>query len=175
RELKHPDEAVRADCADLVALLTPVVKAFVTDNAFETTNLGVQVFGGHGYIQETGMEQFVRDARINLIYEGTNGIQALDLLGRKVLGDKGAKVKKLGKLVEAFIVDCGEEQGMKEFIEPLADMGLKLQKLTEEIGEKALQDPEEAGAAATPYLRVMGHLVFAYLWARMARIALEKQ
>lgn len=175
RELKHPDENVRQECSDLVALLTPVVKAFITDNTFESTNLGMQVFGGHGYIQEWGMEQFVRDARINMIYEGTNGIQALDLLGRKVLGDMGAKMKKLGKHIQSFIEESGGDETMKEFIDPLADIGIKVQQLTEELGEKALQNPEEAGAAATPYLRVVGHLVYAYLWARMARIALEKQ
>ena len=91
-----------AEAADLVALLTPIIKAFLTDNAFESTNHAMQIYGGHGFISEWGMEQYVRDARINMIYEGTNSIQSLDLLGRKVLGDMGAKLKKFGKLVTEF-------------------------------------------------------------------------
>ncbi|HTJ94505.1 MAG TPA: acyl-CoA dehydrogenase C-terminal domain-containing protein [Pararobbsia sp.] len=175
RELSHEDEAVRKDAADLVALLTPIIKAFLTDNAFEATNLGLQVFGGHGFIREWGMEQYVRDARINMIYEGTNTIQSLDLLGRKVLGDMGAKMKKFGKIVQDFVEQEGVKSEMQEFINPLADVGEKLQKLTMEIGMKAMANPDEVGAAAVPYLRVAGHVVFAYFWARMARIALDKQ
>ncbi|RKP58912.1 acyl-CoA dehydrogenase C-terminal domain-containing protein [Pararobbsia silviterrae] len=175
RELSHEDEDVRKDAADLVALLTPIIKAFLTDNAFEATNLGLQVFGGHGFIREWGMEQYVRDARINMIYEGTNTIQSLDLLGRKVLGDMGAKMKKFGKIVQEFVEQEGVKSEMQEFINPLADIGEKLQKLTMEIGMKAMANPDEVGAAAVPYLRVAGHVVFAYFWARMARIALDKQ
>lgn len=175
KELSHEDEAVRKDAADLVALLTPVIKAFLTDNAFEATNNAMQVFGGHGYIAEWGMEQYVRDARINMIYEGTNTIQSLDLLGRKVLGDMGAKLKKFGKLVQDFIEAEGVKPQMQEFINPLADIGDKVRKLTMEIGMKAMQNPDEVGAAAVPYLRTVGHLVFSYFWARMARVALDKQ
>ena len=173
-ELSHPDEAARKEAADLVALLTPVVKAFLTDNAFISTNEAMQVYGGHGYIAEWGMEQYVRDARINMIYEGTNTIQSLDLLGRKVLGDMGAKLKKFGKLVQDFIEEEGTNEAMQEFVNPLAELGEKVTKLTMEVGMKAMQNQDEAGAAAVPYLRVVGHLVFAYFWARMAKIALEK-
>jgi hypothetical protein len=175
KELSHRDPAVRGEAAEMVALLTPVIKAFLTDNAFEAANHGLQVYGGHGYIKEWGMEQYVRDARINMIYEGTNAIQALDLLGRKVLGDMGAKLKKFGKLVQDFVEQEGVKPEMQEFINPLAELGEKLQKLTIEIGMKAMANPDEVGAAAVPYLRTVGHLVFAYLWARMARIALEHQ
>jgi alkylation response protein AidB-like acyl-CoA dehydrogenase len=175
RELSHPDEAVRKEAADLVALLTPIAKAFLSDNAFISTNEGMQVFGGHGYISEWGMEQYVRDARINMIYEGTNTVQSLDLLGRKILGDMGAKMKKFGKMVQDFVEAEGTNEAMQEFINPLADIGDKVQKLTMEIGMKAMANPDEVGAAAVPYLRVVGHLVFAYFWARMAKIALEKQ
>lgn len=175
RELSHADESARKEAADLVALLTPVIKAFLTDNAFLCTNLGMQVFGGHGYIAEWGMEQYVRDARINMIYEGTNTIQSLDLLGRKVLGDMGAKLKKFGQLVQDFVEREGTKEEMQEFVNPLADLGDKVQKLTMEIGMKAMSNQDEAGAAAVDYLRVVGHLVFAYFWARMARIALDKQ
>ncbi len=175
RELSHPNESARKEAADLVALLTPVIKAFLTDNAFTATNEGMQLFGGHGYIAEWGMEQYVRDARINMIYEGTNTVQSLDLLGRKILGDMGARMKKFGKIVQDFVEAEGTSEAMQEFINPLADIGDKVQKLTMEIGMKAMANPDEVGAAAVPYLRVVGHLVFAYFWARMAKIALEKQ
>jgi alkylation response protein AidB-like acyl-CoA dehydrogenase len=175
KELHHPDEAVRREAADMVALLTPIVKAFITDNAWTATSACLQVFGGHGYIKEWGMEQYVRDARINMIYEGTNTIQSLDLLGRKVLGDNGAKLKKFGKLVAEFIEEEGVNEAMQEFVNPLADLGDKVQKLTTELGMKAFQNTDEVGAAAVDYLRVCGHLVFAYFWARMAKVALEKQ
>ena len=174
KELASDDPAVRADAADLVALITPIVKAFLTDNAWIATSHCQQVFGGHGYIHEWGMEQFVRDARINMIYEGTNTIQSLDLLGRKVLGDNGAKLKKFGKIVAAFVEEEGVNEEMLEFVNPLADLGDKVTKLTTEIGMKAFQNRDEVGAAAVDYLRVCGHLVFAYFWARMAKVALEK-
>jgi len=135
----------------------------------------MQIYGGHGFIAEWGMEQYVRDARINMIYEGTNAIQALDLLGRKILGDMGAKMKKFGKLVSDFVEAEGVKPEMQEFINPLADIGEKVQKLTMEIGMKAMQNPDEVGAAAVPYLRTVGHLVFSYFWARMARIALDNE
>ena len=174
KELNSDDEAVRAECADMVALVTPIVKAFLTDNAWIATSHCMQVFGGHGYIREWGMEQFVRDARINMIYEGTNTIQSLDLLGRKVLGDNGAKLQRFGKLVAQFVEDEGTSEEMQEFINPLADLGDKVTKLTTEIGMKAFKNPDEVGAAAVDYLRVCGHLVFAYFWARMAKVALAK-
>ena len=123
RELASDDEDERKECADLVALLTPIVKAFFTDNAWIATSHCLQVFGGHGYIREWGMEQFVRDSRINMIYEGTNTIQSLDLLGRKVLSDNGAKLKKFGKLIEAFVEEEGTNEAMQEFVNPLADLG----------------------------------------------------
>ncbi|MGI4848725.1 MAG: acyl-CoA dehydrogenase C-terminal domain-containing protein [Janthinobacterium lividum] len=175
RELNHPDEEVRKEAADQVVLLTPIIKSFLTDNGWIATSEAMQVFGGHGYIAEWGMEQYVRDARINMIYEGTNTIQSLDLLGRKVLMDNGAKLRKFGEQVQAFIEEHGTDEAMSEFITPLADIGGKLTKLTMEIGMKAFQNPDEVGAAAVPYLRVAGHLVFAYLFARMAKIALDKQ
>ncbi|WP_337878162.1 acyl-CoA dehydrogenase C-terminal domain-containing protein [Caldimonas sp.] len=175
KELASDDEQVRKDCADLVALLTPIIKAFFTDNGWIATSHCLQVFGGHGYIKEWGMEQFVRDARINMIYEGTNTVQALDLLGRKVLADNGAKLKKFGKLVQDFIEEEGVNEAMQEFINPLADLGEKVTKLTMEIGMKAMGNADEVGAAAVDYLRICGHLVFAYFWARMAKVALAKK
>ena len=169
------DADARKAADDTVSLLTPIIKAFITDNGWIATSHCQQVFGGHGYIHEWGMEQFVRDARINMIYEGTNTIQSLDLLGRKVLGDNGAKLKKFGKLIAAFVEDEGVNEAMQEFINPLADLGDKVSKLTTEIGMKAFANADEVGAAAVDYLRVVGHLCFAYFWARMAKVALSKQ
>jgi hypothetical protein len=175
RELSSDDADERAECADLVAVLTPIIKAFMTDNAWIATSHCLQVYGGHGYVREWGMEQYVRDSRINMIYEGTNTIQALDLLGRKVLGDNGKKLKKFGQLVADFIEEEGVNEAMQEFVNPLADLGDKVTKLTTELGMKAFGNADEVGAAAVDYLRVCGHLVYAYFWARMAKVALDKQ
>ncbi|MEY2686959.1 MAG: hypothetical protein RL375_1157, partial [Pseudomonadota bacterium] len=175
QEVSHPDAEVVRAAADEVALLTPIIKAFLTDNGWIATSHCMQVFGGHGYIAEWGMEQYVRDARINMIYEGTNTIQSLDLLGRKVLGDNGKKLKAFGKRIAAFVEENGIREDMQEFVNPLADLGDKVTKLTTELGMKAFGNPDEVGAAAVDYLRVVGHLVFAYFWARMALVALDKQ
>ena len=173
-ELSTEDAQERAERADRIALITPIVKAFLTDNAWIATSHCLQVFGGHGYIREWGMEQFVRDARINMIYEGTNTIQSLDLLGRKVLGDNGKKLKAFGRLIAEFVEEEGVNEAMQEFINPLAELGDKVTKLSTELGLKAFQNPDEVGGAAVDYLRVLGHLVFAYFWARMAKVALSK-
>ncbi|MEG1735546.1 MAG: acyl-CoA dehydrogenase C-terminal domain-containing protein, partial [Comamonas sp.] len=173
-ELHHPDEKVRKDSAELVALLTPIVKAFITDNGWTATTLSQQVFGGHGFITEWGMEQFVRDNRINMIYEGTNGVQALDLLGRKILGNQGATLKKFGKLIAKLVEEEGVNEKMSEFITPIAVLGDQMTKFTTEIGFKGMQNPDEVGAASVDYLRVAGHLVFGYLFARMAQVALRE-
>jgi len=173
-EDRAEDTEQRQDAADLLALLIPVAKAFMTDNGFETTNHGVQIFGGHGFIREWGMEQFVRDARISLLYEGTNGIQAMDLIGRKVLMDQGAKLRKFTKLVHRF---CQEQEGraeMAEFVTPLAALNKQLGEVTMKIGMAAMQNKDEAGAAASDYLRLLGHLVYGWFWARMVAVSLPK-
>ncbi len=175
KELSTDDDDERKACADEVALLTPIVKAFLTDNAWIATSHCMQVFGGHGYVKEWGVEQFVRDARINMIYEGTNTIQSLDLLGRKVLGDNGAKLKAFGRHITEFVEEEGTNEAMQEFVNPLADLGDKVTKLTAELGMKAFANADEVGGAAVDYLRICGHLVFAYFWARMAKLALAKQ
>ncbi|PIG07522.1 acyl-CoA dehydrogenase C-terminal domain-containing protein [Comamonas sp. 26] len=173
-ELNHPDEKVRKDSAELVALLTPIVKAFITDNGWISTTMCQQVYGGHGFITEWGMEQFVRDNRINMIYEGTNGVQALDLLGRKILGNQGATLKKFGKLIAKLVEEEGVNEKMSEFITPIAMLGDQMTKFTTEIGFKGMQNPDDVGAASVDYLRVAGHLVFGYLFARMAQVALRE-
>ncbi len=175
KALASDDEDERKEAEAEVSLLTPIIKAFITDNGWISTSHCMQVFGGHGFIHEWGMEQFVRDARINMIYEGTNTIQSLDLLGRKILGDNGAKLKKFGAKIAAFVEEEGTNEAMQEFINPLADLGDKVTKLTTELGMKAFGNPDEVGAAAVDYLRVVGHLTFAYFWARMAKVALAKK
>ncbi len=170
----HPDEKVRKDSDEMLSLLTPIVKAFTTDNGHIATNACMQVFGGHGFIKEWGMEQFVRDNRINMIYEGTNTIQSLDLLGRKILGNNGATLKKFGKLVGKLVEEEGVNEKMAEFINPIAMLGDQLTKFTTEIGFKGFQNADEVGAAAVDYLRVAGHLVHGYFWARMAQVALRE-
>jgi hypothetical protein len=159
---------------DKLGFYTPILKGFLTEMGLEAANLGMQVFGGHGYIKEWGMEQFVRDNRINMIYEGTNTIQSLDLLGRKVLGNNGATLKKFGKLVGQLVEEEGVNEQMAEFINPIAYLGDQMTKFTTELGFKAFQNADEVGAAAVDYLRVAGHLVHGYLWARMAQVALRE-
>ena len=170
----HPEEKVRTDSDEMLSLLTPIVKAFITDNGWTATSACMQVFGGHGFIKEWGMEQHVRDARINMIYEGTNTIQSLDLLGRKVLGNNGATLQKFGKLVGKLVAEEGVNEKMAEFINPIAYLGDQMTKFTTEIGFKGFQNLDEVGAAAVDYLRVAGHLVFGYFWARMAQVALRQ-
>ena len=175
KELNHPDEATRKEAADMVALATPIVKAFITDNAWEATSHCMQVFGGHGYIAEWGMEQHVRDSRINMIYEGTNTIQSLDLLGRKILADRGMKLQKFGLKVRALCESEAHSPAMTEFTGPLGDLAEKVGRLTMEVGGKAILNADEVGAAAVDYLRVIGHLFYAYFFARSAQIALKRQ
>lgn len=175
-EHHHPEEAKRAEAADLVALLTPIAKAFMTDNGFEIAVQSQQVFGGHGYIQEWGMEQFVRDARIGQIYEGTNGIQALDLLGRKVLMDGGKKLQKLAATLQEFVEEHEGDEVVGEYVTQLGKAAQQLGSLTMVIGQKAMAEggADEVNAAAVDYLRYFGHVVYGYLWARMAKVAQSK-
>lgn len=173
-EAAHPDPNTRAAAADIVALLIPVAKAFLTDNGFVVCNLGLQVFGGHGYVRESGMEQFVRDARIAQIYEGANGIQALDLIGRKVLEDRGVKLQRFTKIIHEFVTANRDDKPMQAFVGPLAALLQDTGDITAWIGARAAKNPDEAGAAAADYLRLIGFLTFAYLWARTAKLALAK-
>ncbi|PJB72418.1 MAG: acyl-CoA dehydrogenase [Alphaproteobacteria bacterium CG_4_9_14_3_um_filter_47_13] len=172
--LKHPDEAVRQEADDLVALLTPVIKAYQTDMGFEVASLAMQVYGGHGYIREQGIEQYTRDARIAMIYEGTNGIQALDLVGRKMSQGFGRLLRRFFHPVQAYIEVNQSNAKMQEFIFPLAKAFSKLQQATATIAQKGLKDPNEAGAASTDYLRMFALVAMGYMWAQMAQAALKK-
>ncbi|GGC57886.1 acyl-CoA dehydrogenase C-terminal domain-containing protein [Marinobacter halophilus] len=169
---KTAEERKAAD--EALGFLTPIAKAFLTEIGYEAANLGMQVYGGHGFIAEWGMEQNVRDARIGMIYEGTTGIQALDLLGRKVLMTQGESLKGFTKQVHVFCKENADNEQMKEFIEPLAAINKEWGDLTMKIGMTAMKDREEVGAAAVDYLMYSGYAVFAYLWARMAKVALDK-
>ncbi len=171
---RSADEAARAQAETLLAFVTPIAKAFLTETGFEAANLGVQVYGGHGYIAEWGMEQNVRDARIACLYEGTTGIQALDLLGRKVLLTQGESLKAFTKLVHKF---CQAHEGnaeLAEFVQPLAQLNKEWGEVTLKIGMAAMQDREEVGAAAVDYLMYSGYACLAYFWADIARLAQEK-
>jgi alkylation response protein AidB-like acyl-CoA dehydrogenase len=165
------DAETRARAADFVALMTPVVKALFTDLGLESASLAVQVYGGHGYIRESGVEQYMRDARIAMLYEGTNGIQALDLVGRKLPADMGRKLRGLFHPIASFIEDNGADASLAPFVTGLKRAFEALQGATAMIAERGLRDPEEAGAAATDYLRLMGLVAMAYTFARAAKVA----
>jgi len=171
---KHPDEATRREADDLVSLMTPIVKAFITDVGSECANLGVQVYGGHGFIREHGMEQLVRDARIAQLYEGANGIQALDLVGRKMGQHTGRLLRRFFHPGMEFIEAEMANPEMQDYVLPFAKAFSRLQQATAWIAQQGMRDPEEAGAAASDYLRLFGLTALAFMWARMAAVALAK-
>ena len=166
-----PERAMAGD--DLASLLTPVVKAFQTDLGFEATNLALQVFGGYGYTRDYRVEQLVRDCRITQIYEGTNGIQALDLVGRKLSAHMGRYLRRFFHPVAAFLDEQAGEPRMEEFVAPVAKAFDRLQRATAWLAQEGMKDPEQAGAAATDYLHLFGYTALGYLWARMARTAMD--
>ena len=160
--------------AALLALLTPVAKAFCTEVGYECVNLGLQCFGGHGYVRESGMEQIVRDARIAMVYEGTTGIQALDLLGRKVMGDGGKALLTLTGMIEAFCREHGEHPALQPLLEPLQQLATELPELAMSLGQKAMEDAEEVGAAAVDYLMALGYVVLGWFWGQLAQRAQQR-
>ncbi len=168
------DEEAKKEAADLLAFLTPIAKAFMTEFGFECANHAMQCFGGHGYIREWGVEQNVRDARIAMLYEGTTGIQALDLLGRKVLMTQGETLRRFTKLIHKFCKANAENAELKPLIDTLAQHNKEWGDLTMHIGLKAMENPEEVGAAAVDYLMYSGYVSLAYFWARAATKAQEK-
>jgi butyryl-CoA dehydrogenase len=162
------------DADDLVALMTPITKALFTDIGFDSTNLGVQVLGGHGYIHEHGMEQFVRDARITQIYEGTNGIQALDLIGRKLPAHAGRYLRQFFHPVQAFIEKYLEHETLGFYTQNLAKAFVRLQQATGQVARVGFGKPEEAAAAASDYLRLFGLVALGFMWCRMVEVAQPK-
>ncbi len=171
--LHSSDEEVSKQADKELGFLTPILKAFVTETGFEAANLGVQCYGGHGFISEWGMEQNVRDSRISMLYEGTTGIQALDLLGRKILMTQGESMKPFTKEVHKFCKAHADNDQLSEFIKPLAALNKEWGELTMQVGMKAMQNPEEVGAASVDYLMYSGYACLAYFWADMARTAQE--
>ncbi|GBL59320.1 putative acyl-CoA dehydrogenase [Pseudomonas citronellolis] len=164
----------REQAANLLAFVTPICKAFMTDTGLEVTNHGMQVFGGHGFIREWGMEQLVRDCRIAPIYEGTNGIQALDLLGRKVLGSQGKLLLGFTKLVHQLCQANAEHPQLKAQVAQLAALNKQWGELTQKVGMAAMKNPDEVGAAAVDYLMFSGYVTLGYFWLRMALVARQK-
>jgi butyryl-CoA dehydrogenase len=175
RAERHPDEGVREEAEDFIGLMTPIVKAMLTDNAYTVTNLGMQIFGGHGYIREWGMEQLVRDCRITQIYEGANGIQGLDLVGRKMPMHNGRLLRRFFHPVDTYIREQTGKPELAEFIKPLSQAFQRLQQVTALLAQKGMSNPDEAGAAAAEYLRAFGLVALGYLWTRTAEVALPQQ
>ncbi|HYD65075.1 acyl-CoA dehydrogenase C-terminal domain-containing protein, partial [Azospirillum sp.] len=172
---KHADPKQRQASDEFVQLMTPIVKALFTDVGSEAANIAVQVHGGHGYIWETGVEQFVRDARITQIYEGTNGIQALDLVGRKMGQNMGRLLRRFFHPISEELQADMEDESLAEFVLPLAKAFAKLQQATGIIAQKGMNDPEEAAAAATDYLRLFGLVALGWMWLKMVKAARAKQ
>ena len=172
---KDPNEKVRKEAEDLVELMTPIIKALLTDYGVEITSDMLQIYGGHGYIKEYGMEQFCRDVRIAPIWEGTNGIQALDLAGRKMPQHMGRLLRRFFHPALDFIEEYKEDENMKEFVVPFSKALKGLQKTTLYMAQKGLANPYEIGAAATDYLRQFGLVAMAYMWLLMLKVAFAKR
>ncbi|MDD8058475.1 acyl-CoA dehydrogenase C-terminal domain-containing protein [Shewanella metallivivens] len=168
------DETVKADAETKLALLTPIAKAFLSELGFECTSHGVQVFGGHGFIKEWGMEQLMRDTKISCLYEGTTGIQALDLLARKIIGTQGEVLKPFSKDVTVFCQQNMDNPAMAEFIKPIMAYAKEWHELTVLIGGKAMKNPDEIGGASVDYLMYAGYVTLAFFWAKMAKVAQDK-
>lgn len=167
----HPDEKFREKCDDYLGLLTPVIKGYLTDKAMTTTIDCQQIFGGHGFIEEWGMSQFVRDTRIALIYEGANGIQALDLVGRKLARKGGRALMTLNAEIDAFLGENADNENVSEFMNGLKDAKKKLTEGTMWLMQNGMTDPDNAGAGSVDYMHMMGLATMAYMWAKMAVVA----
>ncbi|MBM6551784.1 acyl-CoA dehydrogenase C-terminal domain-containing protein [Marinomonas ostreistagni] len=172
--VKSGPEEEREQAETLLSLLTPIAKAFLTETGFEAANHGLQVYGGHGYIADWGMEQNVRDSRIAMLYEGTTGIQALDLLGRKVLMSQGETLKAFTKVIHKFCQANEDNDAIAHLIKPLNALNKEWGEITMQVGMKAMKDREEVGAASVDYCMYSGYVTLAYFWARMAVVAQQK-
>jgi acyl-CoA dehydrogenase len=168
---RSSDAKERQVADDHMGLLTPVIKGVLTDVGFANTVAAQQVLGGHGYIRDWGMEQFVRDARIPMIYEGANGIQALDLVGRKLAKDGGRALTAFFGEVQSFVKEHAADAALKSYVEPLGKALGHLQQATMWLAQNALAKPDHAGAGATDYMHLFGLVALGYMWARMAEAA----
>ena len=170
-ELVHEDEKFREKADDYLGLLTPVIKGYLTDKAMATTIDCQQIFGGHGFIEEWGMSQFVRDMRIALIYEGANGVQALDLVGRKLARKGGRALMSLNAEIDTFLGENSDNENLSEFMEGLKDAKQKLTEGTMWLMQNGMANPDNAGAGSVDYMHMMGLTTLAYMWAKMALVA----
>jgi hypothetical protein len=170
-ESRASDEAERKQAGELVAFMIPIAKGVVTELAQECTKEALQVYGGHGFIAENGMEQFVRDARIITLYEGTTGIQAADLLGRKILQLQGVGFKHFLEEISAFCKQHAADDALRTLIGPLAIATKQWGDLTLKLAQRVQANPEELGAAAVDYLWFSGYVTLAYFWARSVAAA----
>ena len=168
---RHAEPAARKRASDLAMLLTPTIKAYFTDMGFDCTNMAMQCFGGHGYIKDHGMEQFVRDARILQLYEGANGVQALDLVGRRLPVDNGEAVRALFAMIQGFIEDNKANGDLTPYLEPLGDGLNHLVGASAWLAANAPGNRDEAGGAATDFLRLLGTVLVGFMWAKMAAVA----
>ena len=165
----------RKEADDLVQLLTPLVKSYLSEVGHDAAQMAVQVYGGHGYIRENGVEQYARDARIAMIYEGANGIQALDLVGRKLPAHMGRYLRRFFHPVQKWIDANTADATLQPFILPLAKAFGRLQIATGQIAQAGLKNPNEAGAASSEYLKLFALVALAFLWAQMAKVALSNK
>jgi hypothetical protein len=172
--IAHSNRPERDTAAMLADLMTPVIKAFFTDMGFECANMAMQCYGGHGYIRDNGVEQFVRDGRINQIYEGANGVQAMDLVGRKLGRRGGAAPLALFNTINGFLEENAGDTALAFCVKPLRDGLAALQGATLWLAQHGMSNPDDAGAAAVDYLRLMGIVVVGWMWARMAKLANAK-
>ncbi|MCB9638465.1 MAG: acyl-CoA dehydrogenase C-terminal domain-containing protein [Myxococcales bacterium] len=172
--LYHKDEQVREESDDLVALLTPIIKSFFTERGFLNVSDALQLMGGAGYTQDWSVEQYLRDLRIAMLYEGTNHIQALDLVGRKLPRNMGRSFMKFTSLITDFIRENKENEVMAEFIGPLKETSKKLNQVTMSLGETAMADPELVGAVASNYLNLFGYTAMAYMWCLQLTHAIQR-
>ncbi|WP_051302981.1 acyl-CoA dehydrogenase [Comamonas composti] len=171
QSLCHPDAQLRDEAAAQVALLTPVLKAFATDNGYACATLAQQVLGGWGYLNASGASQFIRDVRVGQIYEGANGIQGQDLLGRKVLGDGGQALRSFVDMVRSALSRVPADSALQAHVRAVDDLCERLNALTEDLAARVVQDPDQLGASASSYLRLLGHLVYGWIWIDMARVS----
>ncbi len=170
----HPDEAVRQKAGDYTALMTPVVKGFLTDKGLKVCSDALQVHGGSGFTEHFPVSQYMRDVRIALIYEGTNGVQALDLVGRKLAANGGRAVMSFFGDIDAFVAQNEKDEGLKPFVAGLADAKAKLQEGTMWLMQNGLMNPDNAGAASTDYMHLFGLTSLAYMWALIAKTCQAK-
>ena len=173
-EEKAQDDGIREKAGDYMGLMTPIIKAFLTDRGYQSVHNSLQLFGGSGFTEDWPMSQFQRDARISLIYEGTNGIQALDLVGRKLMANGGRAWQTFFKEIDEFVADNASDENLKPYVDGLKTSKAQLEEAIGWFAENALADLDNAGAASHDFLQLFGLTAFSYMWAMMAKAAYAK-